>query len=364
MKKILFIVTSLEVGGLETYLLRFLEFSNNKINAIVFCKSGKGGVLEKKYSRLGVTIVKYEFGYFPIFSSLKLYNFLKKEKFDTVCDFTGDFAGLTLLLARLANIENRLSNYRSSEHRFNQDIFRMFYNRIVNFLVYKNATKILSNSQAALDFFYPDWKKNKKKFQIIRNGVPIELFSAKFDKRKLRSELGIPDDAFLIGHVARFHSSKNHRTIIKVAEHLCYKYNKVYFLLCGLGVQEGMTNLIEIGKARNKIIMPGLRHDIPNVLRIMDAYYFPSLVEGQPNALLEAAMVGLPFVASNIKTIKETIPINFHDCLVPPEDSDSAIAILSTFIEGTSKKNFLDIKNFAQNEFNAEMKFNQFLKEL
>lgn len=364
MRKVLFVVTSLEVGGLETYLLRFLNFSNNKINATVFCKSGRGGALEEKYNILGVTIIKYKFGYFPISSSIKLYRFFKKEKFDTVCDFTGDFAGLTLSLARLASIENRVSNYRSSEHRFNQDIFRIFYNKIVNFLVYKNATKILSNSQAALDFFHPTWKNNKKNFQIIRNGIPIDLFNVKFDVIKLRSELGIPNDAFVIGHVARFHFSKNHKTIMKVAEHLCNKYNNVYFLLCGLGVQKGVKDLLETDEINSKIIIPGLRNDIPNVLRILDAYYFPSLVEGQPNALLEAMMVGLPFVASDIETIKETVPIDFHDCLISPEDSDSAISMLSTYIEDTSSIDFSKIKYFAQNEFNAEVKFNQFLKEL
>ena len=319
MKKVLFVITSLEVGGIETYLLRFLGFTNKKIDATVFCKSGRGGALEEKYKNLGIDILKYKFSFFPLFSSLKLYSLLKKDKFDTICDFTGDFAGIPLSIAKLANIKNRISFYRGSAHQFKQDPFRLFYNKVVNFLVNKNATKILSNSQAALDFFHPHWKNNKEKFNVIRNGVPVELFEVDFIRSELRSELGIPNDAFVIGHVARFHSSKNHKTIVEVAERLCHKHNNVYFLLCGLGVQAAIEDLVGKDNINKRIIMPGLRSDIPNILRILDAYYFPSLVEGQPNALIEAMIVGLPFVASNIETIKETVPRAFHSCLIKPK---------------------------------------------
>ena len=46
------------------------------------------------------------------------------------------------------------------------------------------------------------------------------------------------------------------------------------------------------------------------------------------------------------------------------ETPEECIYNFDELISQFSKKNFLDIKNFAQNEFNAEMKFNQFLKEL
>lgn len=364
MKKVLFVVTTLDVGGIETYLLRFLSFTGYEIEATIFCKSGQGGELEEKYKKLGVNIIKYKFSYFPVSGAMKLYHLLKKEKFDTVCDFTGDFAGLPISLAKCAKINKRLSFYRGSQHRYKQDLFRIFYNRIVNFLVSKNATKILSNSQAALDYFHLNWQKNRDKFEIIRNGVPVEMFEVDFDRSKLRIELGIPDDAFVIGHVGRFDSSKNHKTIIEVAKQLCSKYNRVYFLLCGLGVQKGLEDIVGTNKINSKIIMPGMRNDIPNVLRILDAYYFPSLTEGQPNALIEAMMVGLPFAASNIAPIKECVPIDFHGCLVSPEDSNASIKILSTYIEETSEFDFQKIKYYVKSEFKADIKFNQFLKEL
>ncbi len=364
MKKVLFIVTTLGVGGLETYLLRFLQFAGEKIDATVLCKSGEGGTLEESYRDTGATILKQKIGYLPIISSIKLYHLMQREKIDVVCDFTGDFAGFPLLVAKLARVEKRLSFYRESRYQFKDDFVRMLYKNIVNLLVFQTATKILANSQTGLDFFHPKWKKNRKKFAIIRNGVPIELFAIDFDQAKLRLELGIPNDAFIIGHVGRFDDAKNHTTIIEVAQQLCNRYSNVYFLLCGLGVKEGVAKFANNATINSKIIMSGIRDDIPNILRILDAYYFPSVSEGQPNALIEAMMAGLPFVASDIAPIKESVPIEFHDCLIAPKDTQAAIKKLSSYIEGTTTKDFTKIQSFAQNEFRADVKFNQFFKEL
>ena len=58
-KKILFIVTDLGIGGLEMYLLRFLSFSNNRIQASILSKSGKPGELDNKFSNLNTTLIHF-----------------------------------------------------------------------------------------------------------------------------------------------------------------------------------------------------------------------------------------------------------------------------------------------------------------
>ena len=50
--KVLFIVTRLDAGGLETYLLRFLSFAKDRIEPCVLCKSGETGKLDNKFSNL------------------------------------------------------------------------------------------------------------------------------------------------------------------------------------------------------------------------------------------------------------------------------------------------------------------------
>lgn len=364
MKKVLFVVTALEVGGIETYLLRFLNFAEKDFDAYVYCKSGRDGVLEEKYKKLGATIIKNKFNYLSVSDSVKLYRFLRKEKFDAVCDFTGDFSGLFLLVSKLANIERRLTFHRESKYQFNPTKFKMRYARFMNFLVKKSATKVLSNSQTALNEFHPGWKDNNDFYEVIYNGIPFFPKIGLEKKEKIRVDLVIPKDAFLIGHVGRYTPAKNHQQIIKVAKVMLEKYPNVYFLLCGRDVNAGLEKEVTRLGLNNRIIMPGSRDDISEILQCLNAFYFPSLNEGQPNALLEAMSLGIPTVASNIESIKESFPEKFSNYLIDPNDSENAIGLLSSLIEEQSIFPSKEIADWTKENFDTKEQFEKFNKQL
>jgi glycosyltransferase involved in cell wall biosynthesis len=361
-KKMLFIVVSLELGGTENYLLRFLDFTKNKkTKAVVLCKRGVTGSLEKKYLALGVRVIKMRVNNFPSISWIRFYNFLKNEKIDTVCDFTGNFAGITLAISKLVGIRKRIVFYRKSTNLFYEDKFRLIYNNWLNKLTFYFSTKILSNSYDALHFFYSDKiNEEKNKFRVIRNGLPLAKFNNKINFNQLRESINIPKEAFLIGHVGRFHPDKNHDTLVKVANNILKKHHNVYFLIIGRGVKKGISK----NKVHERIILSNERSDIPDILQIMDAFYFPSISEGQPNALIEAMTSGLPFVASDIATVKESIPENYHKYLVPFNDIYKAEKKLTSFINKNSKSLFSQVQQFALSKYNSEDRFIEFYNEL
>ena len=118
MKKVIFIVKTIEIGGLENYLLRFIKYANNRLDSTVLCNAGKSGTLEDAYRKENAKIILFKLGFFSLLDYWKLYKYLKKEKFDSICDFTGDFSGAVLLTAKFAGIRNRLVFYRGSEYQF------------------------------------------------------------------------------------------------------------------------------------------------------------------------------------------------------------------------------------------------------
>ena len=362
MKKVLFVVISLELGGTENYLLRFLEFTKNKkMKPVVLCKGGVTGSLEKKYSELGVRIVKMKVSNLPSINWINFYFFLKKEKFDLITDFTGNFAGITLSISKFIGIEKRIVFYRKSTNLFNEDKFRLYYNSFLNKLTYNFSTKILSNSNDALNFFYPN-KINKveNKFRVIRNGIPLSIFNNKVDTDQLRKSMNIPSEAFIVGHIGRFHPDKNHQTILKVAKNILKKHNNVFFLLIGRNVKNALSK----NNVHERIVLSEQRSDVPDILQIMDAFYFPSISEGQPNALIEAMVSGLPFVASDIATVRESVPESYHHYLVPFNDISRAEKILTYFIKKNSKPLFNKAKQFALIEYNSDDRFFDFYKEI
>lgn len=364
MKKIVFFVTTLDSGGLENYLLRFINYTHTAdFKYIVWCKSGLGGDLEQNYSKKCL-VIKSKLGFWNFFEYLKLFHFLRKEKINTVCDFTGNFSGLPLTTARLAQTKIRIAFYRGSEDHFKKNTIKNIYNKTMNYLTFYNSTKILSNSQTALDYFFPN--KGIYKFEVIYNGIDSNnIIKYNQDKKnKIRNLLNIPNDAFVIGHTGRYDIAKNHQTIISVALKLCANHDNIYFVLIGKNVDTAFANIITQNGLENKIKLLGYRKDVLELLHIFDLFYFPSLTEGQPNSLIEAMVTGIPILASNIAPIKECVPESIKKNLLPPLDQESAINAIENIISNKNKLLEYIVKDWAVCFFDGEKLFNKFKNNL
>lgn len=360
-KNSIFFVTTLDSGGLENYLLRFLQYKASEFdNIILFCKGGKGGQLEKQFLALpNITIHKKKIGYYNPKHYFYIYKFIKKNNSNIVCDFTGNFAGLILLQAKKAGVEKRIAFYRGSSNHFQESTLRLLYNKFVKKLTFNNATNILSNSKAAFNFFFPEIWKNDIRFEVVYNGINPKLFLE--ENKNLRNEFNIPEEAFVVGHIGRYNAAKNHTTIIQVAIELCRKYEDIYFLLCGNEVKDNLSSIITKEKLDNRIFVQNNRTDIPKVLNTLNCFYFPSFTEGQPNALIEAMVAGLPIIASNIGPIKETVPPLYHKELIPPLSVKLAVNKIS---EVYLKKHTVILKEWALNNFNYKIHFDSFYRIL
>lgn len=358
---ITFFVYGLDSGGLENYLLRFLQEKHAQFNNIyIYCKSGKDGQLRDQFLAIpNVVIVKSKIGHFDYLGLKKIYNFLKLHNISAVCDFTGNFSGLILMTAAKAGISKRVVFYRSSTDRFKKDILRQSYNTIMNMMVNRFATDILANSKTAMNNYFRGIWLDSPKFEVIYNGINAEKFLK--NTGSLRSELGIPEDAYVIGHTGRFNPAKNHETIIAVAEILVERHKDIYFIMCGNGVKKNLYNLLSKKELTNRILVFENRQDIPQFLSTMDCYFFPSITEGQPNALIEAMLIGLPYIASNIEPIKETVFNNKN--LYNPYDIDSFISALEALYNARMSR-VNDLQCQVIEKFNSEKLFNRFYNRL
>ncbi len=359
--KVLFIINDLNSGGIENYLLRFLKHYNKKLKPVVLCKSGNKGVLETEYQKIdNIEIVPLKMGFLDLKGIRNFNKFLKDNNFVTVVDFTGNFAGIPMFISYYSGIKKRITFYRGATNHFKENNIRLVYNALVNKLVLKYSTSILSNSEAAFKFFFED--KIDHRFDVIYNGIDAEKF-LNCDEN-IRKELNIPEEAFVIGHVGRYAREKNHNAVFEVAQKICSQHKDVYFILCGKGVDVAFSEKIKDLKLSNQIIALGYRKDVVKILNSMNAFYFPSFSEGQPNALIEALIAGLPFVASDIDPILETIPKSHYSYLVAPEDTQKAITILTTFYNNKNSGNLPDLKNWAIKNYNPNILFQKFYNKL
>jgi glycosyltransferase involved in cell wall biosynthesis len=359
MKKVCFFIPTIDAGGIETYLLRFIRFTEGKMKITVVVRSrNQHGELLSEYNTTGVKVVFMPLGYFSVSGMLNYYRFFKANKFDSICDFTGNFAGLTVLIAAFSKIKNRVVFYRSGSNHYRKSYVNELYNFLSNRLVLLFATTILANSRAGINFFFP--KQNDKmndRFRVIRNGVDIASLAPNVDKKSVLRQLRVDSDAFVIVHSGRLDKSKNHVTMLKVAKEVISKNPMVFFVFCGKNTEKLQQEVDNLEIAKN-IRLLGYRNDIPDFLNAADLFFFPSITEGQPNALIEAMCVGLPFVASDIEPIKECVPEEFHNQLVEPTDVNKNFELI---IQTLNKKNDLNkIKEKARLRFDAFVNFEKF----
>lgn len=361
---VVFFVNNLNSGGIENYLLRFLRSKHKEFSEIyVYCKSGETGQLLNNYEDMSnIHIIKNHIGYLDYKGYKSVKSFLVDKNISIVCDFTGNFAGIILLAAYKSKVPKRITFYRGSTDRFNKNVVKNIYNDLVKYLVKSYATDILSNSNAGFNYFFDNQWHDDSRFNVIYNGINHKDFLA--SSCSLRKELNIPESAFVIGHTGRFDRAKNHKTIIDVAEFLVKASEDIYFIMCGNGVKNNLfDDLIERGIA-DKVLVFENRTDLPDFLTTMDCYYFPSITEGQPNSLIEALIVGLPFVVSNIAPILEVIPYECRSQAIDPNDIEKAVYKILEIKNSKTLQAELNISDWASKKFDSDKLFTQFYDKL
>jgi glycosyltransferase involved in cell wall biosynthesis len=356
-------VHSLDVGGIETYLLRFLRYAGSAIDSTVLCKSGRGGALMADYKVAGAQVVLLKLGTSLSHRYVSLFRILRAVKWDATCDFTGDFSGLVLLTARLASVKKRLTFYRESQYQFRPTPLRIGFARFLSRLVRSSATRALSNSQSALDRFQPGWKDQGDRYCIIRNPCPDPPPLTTDKRAELRRVAGIPESAFILVHVGRVTPAKNHAVILAVVQAVLERHPEAWAVLIGRGAGEYCYSRLPQSIA-GRLKTFEHRSDVLAFLQASDVFLFPSLNEGMPNALIEAMAAGCPVVASDISPIKEVFPPAYNSYLFAPADVAGAVERIERLIEHPDQDYRFHLMNWVQAHFAVDKTFGAFMREL
>lgn len=145
------------------------------------------------------------------------------------------------------------------------------------------------------------WMFGKSGFQILNNAVDVKKFAYnEINRLRIRKELNIGDNHFVIGNVGRFVYAKNHEFMIDIFSKYVKFHPQTLLLLVGDGpLKNKIKQLAEESGIIDKIIFTGERTDIPQLLSAMDCFLFPSHFEGFGFVAVEAQANGLRVVASD-----------------------------------------------------------------
>src|ERR1019366_6408370 len=117
-------------------------------------------------------------------------------------------------------------------------------------------------------------------YNLFPCGVDLTPFRERVDPAEVRSQLGLPADAWVVGHVGRFEPQKNHRMLVQIASEVAKRDSRVHYLFIGEGrLRPEIEAIVENSECRETVHFLGTRPDVHRLMRCMDAFVFPSLYE-------------------------------------------------------------------------------------
>jgi glycosyltransferase involved in cell wall biosynthesis len=151
------------------------------------------------------------------------------------------------------------------------------------------------------------------------NGVDTEIFFPWISP--VRGQLGIPEDALVIGFVGRLTRDKGIPELAEAFERILESEPRAFLLLVGWfdasedALPDALRHSLE---HHERIRVTGLVAETAPYYRAMDVFVLPSWREGFPNAVLEAAATELPVVTTESTGARDSVVPEVTGLLIPP----------------------------------------------
>lgn len=171
-------------------------------------------------------------------------------------------------------------------------------------------------------------KIRQERINIIPNGI-----EPMFKQPSRPLPLPFPEDAVLVGTVARLAPQKGVETFVRAAAILSPLFPHIRFVVAGSGpLLQTLTKLAEQLGLKEQLLFLGHCEQVNSLLAKLSVFVLPSLSEAQGIAVLEAMAAGCPVVASSVGGLLEIIQHNHNGLLVPPGDAQKLAAGIRTLL--------------------------------
>lgn len=334
-KKILFIITYLELGGAQKQLLFLIKKLDRDKYSLYLC-AGNSGYLKKEFINFPGLEVKL-IGeltrrinpFYDLIAFIKLYFYIRKNKFDIVHTHSPKASILGRWAAHLAGVKNIVYTAHGWPfHRFMNPLLQGLY------VFLEKVTAGITKKIIVVSF--ADLREGIKKkvafagkFVIIHYGVDIRWADSIFLKRKANPS---PDN--LITNISCLKTQKGLFYFLEAVRLILNKRPDIKFSIVGDGhLRKSINKEIAKRKLTAYVSLDGWVDDVSTLFSRASVLVITSLWEGLPLAAIEGTVSGVPIVVTDTGGVWDILDNYNNGIIVKCKDVKAIACAVLTIVD-------------------------------
>lgn len=375
-RKYLLVLPSLNVGGAEKQALFFASYIKSRGNDVTIISNVKKGPVCDLCEQEHITWHNIEHPNMVLYKilrcmelvhilpntvrpyndamSLMLARYIKKERFDCC-------------IAYCSNSGTWLGKAAKYYHGFQC----VWYQRDAG--IFNSGDDYEKSAIKACDFVLANSVSGKRYIEeqfgvattVINNGVKLK--QAEFTSVQWKEKLKVADDEVICTMVANLHSAKDHLSILKIWDGLkaIYGINMPILVLAGRfdDQYQELFDFTQKHDLKKYVRFLGSVSDVTGLLSATDICVFGAKSEGSPNGIIEATLMSLPVMATDLPEIREVVSDNNTSFLFNKDDIEDGIYKLQRLIDDPRLRHELGRENMEKSKivFNEKRNFDKLI---
>lgn len=330
-KKIRVLHVAEAAGGVERYLETLFKYTDHdQVENILICSQNYDYKKMKQLAdRVIVIKMAHQIDSKADFKSVKAIRHYIKQINPDILYAHSSKAGALARIADLGINNKVIYNPHGWAFNMQQSVKKKEMYKWVERISAHFCNKIVCISDAEKESALREKICKPDKLQVIYNGIDLE--EIKNTKPKSRKELGIPEDAFVVGQVGRLSEQKAPDIFVKAAKLIKEKIPNAYFILVGDGeLRVQIERMIHEVGLDNSFLITGWVDNPAAYMKIMDVGTLLSRWEGFGLVLPEYMACEVPIIATKVDAISNIINDGANGTLTK---KDNYIAVANSVLK-------------------------------
>lgn len=256
-------------------------------------------------------------------AAIHLWRLVHKERVDLLHLHLFEPTVLGALVARASKRPVVITRHHSDAvHRLPAGMKRSIYSKLERWVNHR-AAHIIAPSRRVFEVLTRHEGVAESKVTVVPYGQSPERFDSvrATDPKAVRRSLGVGSP--LVICVARLHPEKGHRYLLEAFARLKSQISNAMLMLVGTGPEgDVLIKLMGMLGLQSSVRLMGWRDDVLSLIWAADLLVHPSLHEALPSAVIEAIMLGVPVVATDVSGVRDILGDNEYGTVVLPADAD------------------------------------------